>query len=107
MFNKERMMYLTTTDNPYNPLIMYEEWDQYDRQKGYFTQANFIEGYERATYFLRSSTDRYYIDNGKAAAMAMLNLIHQDEFRKRRTDLRQILPENVHYRIVWEDEEPE
>ena len=102
MCDQERMMYLTTTDNPYNPLIMYEEWDQYDRQKGYFTK-----GYERATYFLRSSTDRYYIDNGKAAAMAMLNMIHQDEFRKRRKDLRQILPENVHYRIVWEDEEPE
>lgn len=28
---------LTTTDNPYNPLTNYDQWEAFDRQKGYGT----------------------------------------------------------------------
>lgn len=28
---------LSTSDNPFNPLTQYDEWEQYDRQKGYNT----------------------------------------------------------------------
>ena len=28
---------VTTTDNPYNPLTNYDEWDNYDRMQGYNT----------------------------------------------------------------------
>lgn len=28
---------LTTTDNPYNPLTDYDNWESFDRQKGYGT----------------------------------------------------------------------
>lgn len=28
---------ITTSDNPYNPLVDYEKWDGYDRQHGYGT----------------------------------------------------------------------
>ena len=30
-------VYLTTTDNPYNPFSEYDAWYQYDIQKGYYT----------------------------------------------------------------------
>jgi hypothetical protein len=30
---------LTTTDNPYDPFTQYDEWDAYDRDKGYNTCA--------------------------------------------------------------------
>ena len=28
---------ITTTDNPYNPLTNYDEWERYDHQQGYDT----------------------------------------------------------------------
>jgi hypothetical protein len=30
---------LSTSDNPYNPLTEFDEWDAYDRQQGYNTSA--------------------------------------------------------------------
>jgi hypothetical protein len=30
---------LSTLDNPYSPFIQFEEWDAFDRQKGYNTCA--------------------------------------------------------------------
>ncbi len=30
---------ITTTDNPYDPFTEYEDWDTFDRQKGYFSSA--------------------------------------------------------------------
>lgn len=33
----ERKIYITTIDNPYNPLEDFISWYMYDIQKGYFT----------------------------------------------------------------------
>lgn len=33
----ERVVMLTTTDNPYNPFTQYDSWAAYDRQMGYYT----------------------------------------------------------------------
>jgi hypothetical protein len=30
---------LTTEDNPYNPFIQYDEWEAFDRSKGYNTPS--------------------------------------------------------------------
>lgn len=30
---------LTTVDNPFNPFFQYEEWDLFDREKGYNSAA--------------------------------------------------------------------
>lgn len=34
-----RQCLLTTEDNPYDPFTQFEQWDAFDRQKGYFTCA--------------------------------------------------------------------
>lgn len=28
---------ITTTDNPYNPFVQFDEWKEFDETKGYFT----------------------------------------------------------------------
>ena len=32
-----RQVMLTTTDNPYDPYIQFDDWFAFDRQMGYFT----------------------------------------------------------------------
>jgi len=32
-----RQVALTTTDNPYNPITQFDEWQAYDEQAGYYT----------------------------------------------------------------------
>lgn len=32
-----RTVALTTSDNPYDPITQYDEWEQYDTSKRYFT----------------------------------------------------------------------
>lgn len=32
-----RIVMLTTVDNPYNPIMDFDKWKQYDEEKGYFT----------------------------------------------------------------------
>lgn len=34
-----RVVALTTTDNPYNPITQYDDWDAYDRLQGYETSS--------------------------------------------------------------------
>ena len=34
---KTRTVAVTTTDNPYNPITQWEDWYNYDMQKGYST----------------------------------------------------------------------
>ena len=36
---KQRVVALTTEDNPWNPFDDFESWDQFDRDKGYCTLA--------------------------------------------------------------------
>ena len=104
---EERIPCITTTDNPFNPFTEYDSWETVDCKKGYYTAYTLHEQAEWYETFLRMSQDRYYVDFGKAVVMGMMNMVCQDEKRKKRADLHQILPRNVHYRIVWEDEEPE
>ena len=35
--DKKEIHMLTTIDNPYNPFSRFDEWNQYDQEKGYFT----------------------------------------------------------------------
>ena len=32
-----RRFWITTADNPFNPLTNYEEWQAFDHEKGYYT----------------------------------------------------------------------
>lgn len=32
-----RQVMLTTIDNPYNPFTQFEDWQNFDEQKGYYT----------------------------------------------------------------------
>ena len=34
-----RQVALSTTDNPYNPITQYDEWEQFDQDKGYLTSS--------------------------------------------------------------------
>lgn len=37
--NNERIVALTTVDNPYNPIDEYDDWYAFDYQKGYCSDA--------------------------------------------------------------------
>lgn len=103
----ERIPCITTTDNPYNPFTEYADWEAVDFRKRYYTAYTMQEQAKEAERFLQMTQDRYFVDFGKAVIMGMMNMVYKDEKLKKHTDLRQILPRNVHYRIIWEDEEPE
>ena len=34
-----RTVAISTTDNPYNPITQYDEWERYDTEKGYYTTS--------------------------------------------------------------------
>ena len=64
---------LTTTDNPYNPLTNYEEWDNYDRMNGYNT-SEYLARVVRTTNEFGEGT--YSEDIEKAIdEIVILNLI--------------------------------
>lgn len=108
MFNaNERIPCITTTDNPHNPFTEFEDWEKFDIKNGYFTCYTLEGEALDAEQYMQMAQDRYYVDFGKAVVMGMICMVCKDEKLKKRTDLRQILPRNVHYRIVWKDEEPE
>lgn len=35
----KKLSMLTTVDNPYNPFTHYDEWNQFDESKGYYTNS--------------------------------------------------------------------
>lgn len=104
---EERIPCITTTDNPYDPFTEFDQWESFDLKHGYFTCYALQDKVQKAEKCLQMVSDKYWIDFGKAMIIGMMSMVYQDEKRKLKHDLRQILPENVHYRIVWEDEEPE
>ena len=64
---------ITTTDNPYNPLTNYEEWDNYDRMNGYNT-SEYLARVVRTTNEFGEGT--YSEDIEKAIdEIVILNLI--------------------------------
>ena len=42
MSDKKRMVAVTTTDNPYNPITQFDEWFAFDSGKGYGT-CNYLD----------------------------------------------------------------
>lgn len=46
---------LTTSDNPFNPLTDYENWEAFDRQKGYGTNE-YLARIVRTTYDFGDAT---------------------------------------------------
>ena len=107
MRKEERIPCITTSDNPNNPFTDFYDWQLFDAKHRYFTCCTLENEVQKAEKYMQMISDKYWIDFGKATVMGMMNMVYQDEKRKQYTDLRQILPRNVHYRIIWEDEEPE
>lgn len=64
---------ITTTDNPYNPLTDFDNWDNYDRQHGYGT-SEYLARVVRTT---NEFGDGSYIDDIERAIdeIVLLNLI--------------------------------
>lgn len=51
--NKETKLFLTTTDNPFEPVKQFDEWNAFDQEKKYFTLnliARFIQAFEENNY---------------------------------------------------------
>lgn len=61
---------LTTSDNPYNPLTEYENWEAFDRQKGYGTNE-YLARIVRTTYDYGEAT---YQDDIERAIDEIVNL---------------------------------
>lgn len=64
---------ITTTDNPYNPLTDYDNWENFDRQHGYGT-SEYLARVVRTTSEFGEGT---YIDDINRAIdeIVLLNLI--------------------------------
>lgn len=83
---------LSTSDNPYNPLTEYDDWEAYDHQKGYNT-AEYLARVVRTSHEL--GEDVYTEDIEEAIdTIVVLNLIGW-------------LYEDVSYIKVVGSEEPE
>ena len=70
---------ISTSDNPYNPLTEYDNWEAYDRQQGYHTP----EYLARVVKTTNEFGDENYADDIERAIdeMVVLNLIswlHED-----------------------------
>jgi len=70
---------LSTSDNPYNPLVDYDAWESYDRQMGYNT-SDYLARIVRTTN--EYGDDNYTSDIERAIdEIVLLNLIswtHED-----------------------------
>lgn len=52
---KEELM-LTTFDNPYNPFKQFDEWTQFDEEKGYYTN-NYLARIAKISFELSESEE--------------------------------------------------
>lgn len=52
---KEKLM-LTTIDNPFNPFTQFDEWNEFDQEKGYYTN-NYLARIAKTSFQLSESEE--------------------------------------------------
>lgn len=69
---------LTTSDNPYNPLTDYDNWEAFDRQKGYGTNE-YLARIVRTTYDYGETTYQDDIERAidEIVALNLISWLHK------------------------------
>ena len=71
--NKERLVCITTVDNPYDPIDDFEHWNQFDLEKGYFTNSKLAR-------LTNLSNDMSSVEEAEEIERAIDRLIEIDPF---------------------------
>lgn len=74
-----RAVALSTTDNPYNPITQYDNWERYDQEQRYFTN----EFLDRICHTTRELGDDLYLQDiedaiDEAVKYDTISWIYQD-----------------------------
>ncbi len=83
-----RAVALTTTDNPYNPITDYDNWERFDQEKGYSTNYYL----DRVCHTTRELGDDLYAQDIESAIDEIVEY-----------DLISWLHQDIHYKKVVEE----